>query len=145
VKVHYIIVVRKVVNTTLYLMGTAGVYGPMTTRKNNRKDVDSVFAILSHFRRRHIIGSLLASEEPMTLAELAGEVVGRENDIPLDENSAEEIQHVQISLYHTHVPKLVDEQLVHYDHDTGFITLSDCHEHLNQYEEIFSPTNHDTN
>jgi hypothetical protein len=138
VKVHYIIVVRKVVNTTLYLIGTAGVYGPMTTHENNRKDVDAVFAILSHSRRRHVIGSLLASEEPMALAELAGEVVAHENDIPLDEISAEEIQRVQISLYHTHVPKLVDERLVHYDYDNGFITLSDCHEHLDRYEGFFT-------
>lgn len=75
-------------------------------------------------RRRQAVSCLRNHESSITLADLADEVAVRENGTPLTEIAPEEVKHVYMSLYHSHVPKLEDANVVEYIQSEDLIELS---------------------
>jgi hypothetical protein len=77
-------------------------------------ELDHVYDALGHPRRRYLCYSLLEDTE-WSLMELAKKVAAWEQGIP--EEKVTELQHerVYISLYHSHVPKLVDLGVISFD------------------------------
>lgn len=93
--------------------------------------LDHVYSALSHPRRRYLMYALAENSE-WTLNDLATKLVAWEEGI--DEAAVEPHQRDQryVSLYHTHVPKLVEEGVIEYDHDAETIARG------NHAEQVFA-------
>lgn len=74
-------------------------------------------------RRRAVLDALLAAAAPLALADLAVELVERERGPSPGASDHEAIQRCYVSLYHRHVPKLVDAGLVTFDDDRRTVAL----------------------
>lgn len=73
-------------------------------------------------RRRAVLAVLEGAAAPLALADLAAELVEREQASP-GAADHEAIQRCYVSLYHRHVPKLVDAGLVSFDDDRRTVAL----------------------
>lgn len=99
-------------------------------------ELDSVFQLFVSQRRRYVLDCLRETDDPIPLADLAGEVATREKDASLSEIPDEELKQIHLTLYHTHIPKLNDEDIIQYNKDEETVTLIESVEKLNQYEEL---------
>lgn len=83
-------------------------------------DLDPVFEVLDHPRRRYLLYAL-ATDSTWTLRELATKLVAWEQDI--DETAVHEDQRdrMYVSLYHAHVPKLVEYDVIRFDEEAETI------------------------
>ncbi|QRV15066.1 hypothetical protein JMJ58_19495 [Haloterrigena salifodinae] len=84
-------------------------------------ELDHVYEALGHPRRRYLCYTLLEDSE-WSLNDLATKIAAWETDTP--EHAVSELQQerVYVSLYHAHVPKLVDEDVIAFDEMTETIT-----------------------
>lgn len=73
-----------------------------------------VFGALAHPRRRYLIYSLL-SDTKRLLGELATKLVAWERDIGEEAHTEFDRDEMFTSLYHAHVPKLVDLNIIQYN------------------------------
>lgn len=88
-------------------------------------DTDTLFSILSRERRRDALYCLQQYRNPMPLPDLAEEVARMEAETStIAEISAEDVKSVYMTLYHTHVPKMADANVVEYDQDTDSVRLT---------------------
>ena len=92
--------------------------------------IGALFDALADERRRYVLFALKEHERPVALADLADEVAVEENDRTITEIPAEEVKRVYMSLWHSHIPKLVDAGLVEYNQDRGTVTLAEKAEQL---------------
>lgn len=83
-------------------------------------ELDHVFEALSTSRRRYLCYTLLESQE-WTLGDLATKVAAWETDSPEQEVTSQQRETVYVSLYHVHIPKLVDDGIVTFDEETETI------------------------
>lgn len=83
--------------------------------------LDHVYEALAHPRRRYLCYTLL-EETTWSLPELARKVAAWEADVADHAVSEEERDRVYVSLYHAHVPKLVDEGVLAFDETTETVT-----------------------
>lgn len=79
-------------------------------------ELDFVFKALSHPRRRYIVYSLLSNTQ-WTLTELARKLVAWERDIREEAVTDHDRDRMYISLYHAHIPKLVDLEILKFEDD----------------------------
>lgn len=86
--------------------------------------LDILFDALANQRRRIALRCLGEFRTPMALADLADEIVTRERDSPLSDIPAEEVKQVYMSLYHTHIPKLTDANIVEYSQEQDSVEFS---------------------
>ena len=100
-------------------------------------NVDTVFDVLAHRRRRDALGVLVDHENPMTLADLADEVAVREHDTRIDDIPADDVMELYLSLYHAHVPKLAAAGCVRYDQEHDLIALCADDERVDVYRALF--------
>ena len=91
---------------------------------NDELSQDTVFDVLSSARRRQTIAILREEDTPIELTTLAEIVAARENDTTVEELSSQDRKRVYVSLYQTHVPKLVDVGIVEHDTDSGEVWLT---------------------
>lgn len=77
-------------------------------------ELDFVYEALAHPRRRYLCYSLLSSTR-WTLTELATKLAAWEREIPEEGVSDVERDEMYVSLYHVHVPKLVELDVVEFD------------------------------
>ena len=85
---------------------------------------------LSRSRRRYTLRHLKGTEKPMALADLAEEIADWESETPKAEITDETAKEVYMSLYHNHVPKLADADLVQYNQERDTVELSEYPEEL---------------
>lgn len=75
----------------------------------------------------------------MPLADMADEIAVWENETDITDISAEEVKLVYISLYHTHIPKLADADVVEYSQEQDAVRLSEnaapLQPHLDAFED----------
>lgn len=76
-----------------------------------------VISLLGDRRRRTVLECLADDAQVMALADLAADVAAAEHDRPRSELPAETVQRIATSLYHVHIPQLVDAGVVEYDRD----------------------------
>lgn len=95
---------------------------------------DRVFGAIDHPRRRYLLYAL-ATDGAWTLRELATKLVAWERDI--DENAVHEDQRdrMYVSLYHVHVPKLVEYGVIRFNEETETIASGD------HAEQVFAVLN----
>ncbi|MCU4752633.1 hypothetical protein OB919_11645 [Halobacteria archaeon AArc-curdl1] len=87
-------------------------------------EIEAVYQALGHPRRRYLSYTLL--EDTMwSLTDLATKIAAWENDIPEHEVTESQREAVYVSLYHAHVPKLVDEGVITFDEATEMITAAE--------------------
>ena len=72
-------------------------------------------------RRRYLCYTLLEDSE-WSLTDLASKVASWENSMPEHEVTDDQRDKVYVSLYHAHVPKLVDLGVISFDERTETIT-----------------------
>lgn len=76
-----------------------------------------LFVLLAKRRRRLTLRILRESAMHITTIEVAKRIGEREYDNP----SAEDLHAIHLSLYHNHLPRLEDADVVWYDRDEGII------------------------
>ena len=92
--------------------------------QTNGVDVEAVFKALME-RRRRIAVRCLQQHQQLTLADLAELVCERETETDLVHLSPERVTEVYSSLYHSHLPLLVDAGLANYDQEEDRVYLND--------------------
>ncbi|WP_458191120.1 DUF7344 domain-containing protein [Haladaptatus sp. NG-WS-4] len=84
-------------------------------------ELQPVFEVISHPRRRYLVYTL-AEKTEWSLDDLAIKLAAWETDTP-ETNIATLTRHeMYTSLYHSHVPKLVDLDVIEFDDETETIT-----------------------
>ncbi|AGB17047.1 hypothetical protein Halru_2465 [Halovivax ruber XH-70] len=81
----------------------------------------SALDILTNERRRHVLRVVGEQGETMTLPDVADEVAVRECGRPLPEIQPETVTETYISIYHDHLPRLVDANLLAYDQERDLV------------------------
>ncbi|TYL36190.1 hypothetical protein CV102_23935 [Natronococcus pandeyae] len=87
-------------------------------------ELDHVYEALDHPRRRYLCYTLL-EDTRWTLTDLATKLAAWENDISEHAVTSDQRERVYVSLYHAHVPKLVDESIITFDDVTETITTAE--------------------
>jgi hypothetical protein len=101
---------------------------------------DDPFGVLSHHRRRYIIECLTLYGSPMTLPDLADECVMMEHQCAINEIPAETVKRMYMSLYHTHIPKLVEADVVEYDQESDSVALGQNADQLDSQRTLTRST-----
>lgn len=101
--------------------------------------LDTVHRVLSHSSRRVALTSLDGSDEPLSLAEVAEEVVRRNGDGEADEVDIERVESCYQALYHLHVPKLIDNGLVRREREYNTLVLTETGAQLAAVQEELKP------
>jgi len=83
-------------------------------------ELDYVFQSIAKSRRRYLLYTLESKTE-WSVTELATKLVAWETDTPEKDVSQEKIDRMFASLYHAHIPKLVDERVIEFDDETETI------------------------
>lgn len=83
---------------------------------------DELFSVLANRRRRYVLYCLKTSKTPMAVADVADALVRWETDEspPAVQETRER---VYISLYHCHLPKLADADLISFDINQKLVDL----------------------
>lgn len=99
-------------------------------RKSGTDSLDILFEVLSDKRRRSTLSCLKKYDTPLALADLAEAVAIQEYGAPITEVVSEDVKQIYISLYHAHIPKLDDVNIIQYDQETDVVTLNESSEQL---------------
>lgn len=86
-------------------------------------DVDTVYAALGHPRRRYLCYTLYEDTE-WSLTDIARKIAAWENDIPPTTVTDAQLRDVYVSLYHAHIPKLVDLGVVMFDRNEETVSAA---------------------
>jgi hypothetical protein len=90
-------------------------------RNASADTVDEAFALLADERRRLLLEVMRTYGEELTLPDAAEEVAVRETGRQVTELSAERVANVYISLYHDHMPRLVENGLLEYNQERDMV------------------------
>lgn len=77
-------------------------------------------ALLSDERRRRVVSCLREASAPVSVADLARRIARRESD-GSDPSPPDGVDAVHVSLYHCHVPKLADLDVVELDRERNTV------------------------
>lgn len=112
--------------------------GVLASSARSSKDLSKgeIFDVLRNQRRRFVLQYLKRRNEPVELGELATQVAAWEYDTTCEEVSAEQRKRVYTTLQQTHLPRLSEVNIVHYDADEGVIEATDRANDLAIYLEI---------
>jgi len=94
-------------------------------------ELDHVYEALDHPRRRYLCYTLLEDTE-WSLTDLATKVVAWENDVSEQAVTDRQRERMYVSLYHAHVPKLVDDGIVSFDASAETIAAAENAEQVLQ-------------
>lgn len=95
------------------------------TSPSTRLDPETAFTLLSNGRRRRLLRELRRTGT-MTLDDAARRVAATERGTSPGAVGARARKSVHVSLYQTHVPRLVEEGVVRYDADARTVSLVRC-------------------
>ncbi|ELY60413.1 hypothetical protein QA600_07175 [Natronococcus sp. A-GB1] len=90
-------------------------------REESPAAVDESLELLADRRRRLLLEVMRTYGEELTLPDAAEEVAVRETGRKVTELSAERVANVYISLYHDHMPRLVEADLIEYDQERDLV------------------------
>lgn len=86
---------------------------------------DAVPEVISDERCRRTLAVLRETDQPLALADLAGDLVREERGDDAGEPDYEAIRRCRLMLHHKEVPKLVEAGLVRYDSRTQTLDVRD--------------------
>lgn len=99
---------------------------------------ETVFDLLADSRRQHLFDVLTEHGPSLALADAADEVAAREYDQPLPDIHDEDVLAVYNSLYHHHVPKLVEYHVVEYDQERDVVAATETGERIAKIHSTLS-------
>ena len=94
---------------------------------------NEAYDLLSNPRRRFVISHLRQHGDPMSVSDLSDAVAAWENDQPVEDLTDRQVKRVYVSLYQTHLPKLKEAGLLHYDQETGVVSSTSAVDELDNY------------
>ena len=97
---------------------------------------DAIFDILSSRRRRFVLDYLRENDGAEDLTELATALAASEANVPPEQLESHERKRAYVSLYQTHIPRLVDEGVIAYDADAGRVSLSSSIDEVLPYLDV---------
>jgi len=109
-----------------------------TARTPDSGTLDTIHDLLSHQRRRSAI-AVLDKHGSIALADLAEEVTRHEREVPITETSEEEVLRVYLSLWHVHIPKLAEADVVEYDQETDMVGLGEYGDQVREFLSQHTP------
>ena len=83
--------------------------------------LDDVLQLLADRRRRLTLAVLRRHGESLSLPDVADEVAVHERGRPLPEISPQTVTEIYTSIYHDHLPRLVEAGLVSYDQERDLV------------------------
>ncbi|WP_425433256.1 DUF7344 domain-containing protein [Haloarcula nitratireducens] len=86
--------------------------------------LDKILTALADNRRRTTL-YYLQEHQTLPLPDVAELVAEREHEATVAELSGEEVKRIYLSLYHTHVPRLVDAALAHYEQEDDLVAATE--------------------
>lgn len=86
--------------------------------------IEPVYEVLGHSRRRYLCYTLFKDTE-WSLSDLAMKIAAWENNVPEHAVTEDQREEVYVTLYHVHVPKLVDECVITFDEAIETITTAE--------------------
>lgn len=86
---------------------------------------DELFDVLSHPARRFTLRYLQTADVPLEVSELATELVAWEVERPVSDRTSEDRDAIEVSLLHSHLPKMAAAGLVRYDTARKTVSLAD--------------------
>lgn len=86
--------------------------------------LDAIFDLLAHHRRRQTL-ACLREHGSLALADLAEEIACHERDQPITEIPEEKALRVYSALWHSHIPKLAENDVVEYDQEMDTVRLGE--------------------
>ena len=95
-----------------------------------------LFDALADYRRRRVLRLAVDHRTPLALSDVADEIAAAEHDGRFTDISEGEITRIYTSLYHSHVPKLVEAGLLEYDQDVDAVALGDRAETARPYLDV---------
>ncbi|UHQ98688.1 hypothetical protein HYG81_22230 (plasmid) [Natrinema zhouii] len=99
----------------------------------DKQSFDVVFDILANQCRRYVLRCLQKFEDRMALTDVADEIARWGNETNHMDISEVEVERVATSLYHVHIPKLTDADVVEYDQEQNVVALSKNAEQLEPF------------
>lgn len=88
------------------------------TSYETRLDSETTSRCKERAGRRRLIRAILGeAPAPLSLADLAHDIVRRESGVRTDETNWEAVQRCEIALYHVLVPEMVDAGTIAFDPD----------------------------
>lgn len=103
---------------------------------------EEIFELLANERRRHVLACLF-EHDSLPLPDLADEVALREHNAPLPQIPEDDVLQVYLSLWHSHIPKLADANVVTYHQARDIVELAENAAPLQEYISVESPTTED--
>lgn len=83
-----------------------------------------------------IVNIVTEMDGPVTTHELAREIATRSDRALSDDEDSESGEAIRIELYHTHLPKLADANLIEYDYESNLVSTSSATTHLKALIQI---------
>ncbi len=98
--------------------------------------ITALHHLLANPRRRYVIASLQASEEPLEIGTLAEGLVAWEEGVPVAEVRSHQRKTGYTALQQRHLPKLDDAGLIDFDKRSGTVRANALLEEVDIYTEI---------
>jgi hypothetical protein len=86
---------------------------------------DWTLSVLAPKQRRHLLAALADSGGEADLSELSRQLLVQTDSMPTETVPEDLIDRMAIGLYHTHVPKLVDEGVLDWSDDRSRVALTE--------------------
>lgn len=83
--------------------------------KDDQGEFATTLELCRNEHRRIILAALLRDRRALTLNDLTKEVVRHNHPTSITDVPSEDVNQIHLSLYHQHVPKLLDAKVVTYD------------------------------
>ena len=109
---------------------------PPTFERGGELSRDEVFDILQNRRRRYVLHYLKQQQAPVSARDLTEQVAAWEYDTAVTELESQERHRVYVSLTQTHLPKMVETDVVSIDEDAGTVRLTEQAADLDVYLEV---------
>jgi DNA-binding transcriptional ArsR family regulator len=103
---------------------------------------DDTFHILQNERRRRVLAYLADTDGPVDMRDIAEQVAAWEHDTTVQQLSSDQRQRVYIALYQSHLPKLADFGLIHYNRSRGIVERTPLADEVTAY--LLSDTSADS-
>lgn len=104
---------------------------------------ETIYGILAHHRRRVAV-ACLDEHGPLALGDLADVVASAEHDKPVAEISEDEVLDVHVDLWHSHIPKLAEANVVELEQEREIVRLAENGDAVAELAWIDSPTGGDS-
>ncbi|WP_224450499.1 DUF7344 domain-containing protein [Haloprofundus salilacus] len=84
-------------------------------------DFNTALKLCCNQHRRIILAELINQQRTLTLNDLTKAIIDHNHHLPITDVSDEKLEEVYLRVYHVHVPKLMDEGVVNYDHERQLV------------------------